>query len=262
MYGPDSDKVFLPASFLKHSVAKYTEAHMLYPLTVRIPSRAAGAKTVYCGVRDFDSEEGRIGLPTGLLEQLPMASDGAVVTVEYVVLAKGMRATFKAFHSDKRKQSGCDNLRDYLKINVYVGIIADAADAVSSVSAGFKGSISVLASQDELEIDTVSANGSTNNEDTLLCSNCNAGILKGNFEIHRLVCERHNYRYKGCKSVLRLNGDEARNHWHCDLCHIPDKLGDEGKHVHLFHTPCKCTFDNGELEFDSVAEFVKHRRTD
>ncbi|KAJ2558048.1 hypothetical protein EV175_000988 [Coemansia sp. RSA 1933] len=422
-YGPDSDKVFLPASFLKHLVAKYTEAHMPYPLTVRIPSRAPGAKTVYCGVRDFDSEEGRIGLPTSLLEQLPTASDNAVVTVEHVVLEKGTQATFKVLHSDDRKQSGGGDLRNYLErhltkhltvlfvgeiirlrvpgwneplmfeitwldgqnavdiidtdltvdiiddkdqsiiggnsktesggnlaidavpldieiapgttrvftlhipamtsaanvllecqpggsdaslvasrlvhdvseidndwsdysapsnmrkelhisrthsqlrstdgaVNIYVGIIADAADAAPSVSAGFKGSISVLSSQDEPEIDTVSGNGSTHNEDALLCSNCNAGISKGNFEMHRLVCERHNYRCEGCNSVLRRNSDEARNHWHCDLCHIPGSLGDEEKHVRLFHTPCKCTCDNGELEFDSAAELVKHRRTD
>ncbi|KAJ1795948.1 hypothetical protein LPJ59_004044 [Coemansia sp. RSA 2399] len=138
--------------------------------------------------------------------------------------------------------------------NIYVGVIADRAS-----STGFRGTISATSSRNE---QPTGAEKSTPEDSTRICPNCKTDVPKGNYDMHTLFCERHNYRCDGCGSVLKRNSDEAKSHWHCDLCHAPGVLGDETKHARLFHTPCTCTCEGDEREYGSISELAEHRRSD
>uniref|UniRef100_A0A0N5CGG6 Ubiquitin fusion degradation protein 1 homolog n=1 Tax=Strongyloides papillosus TaxID=174720 RepID=A0A0N5CGG6_STREA len=80
-----SGKIFLPASALDQLMRSNIE----YPMMFKISNKETGVFT-HCGVMEFTAEEGKIYLPTWMMQQLSL-SIGQIISIKYTSLP---RATY------------------------------------------------------------------------------------------------------------------------------------------------------------------------
>ncbi|KAJ2747344.1 hypothetical protein GGI20_000595 [Coemansia sp. BCRC 34301] len=103
--------------------------------------------------------------------------------------------------------------------------------------------------------------GLSSENDMQVCANCGSSVPTARFDMHRIVCERHNIKCAHCDSIFKRGSDDAKRHWHCKLCNASGDVDDRVKHLHFFHTPASCTCDPALSAFASVVELAEHRRT-
>ncbi|KAJ1853109.1 hypothetical protein LPJ73_002709, partial [Coemansia sp. RSA 2703] len=107
-----TDKVTLPASFLASflDTLNLDYENMPSPLILRVKQQglskagASDSQAIYCGVREFSGDEGIIGIPDWLLEELQVQDEDAVV-VETVKLEKGQFAQLQLVEDRETPQN-------------------------------------------------------------------------------------------------------------------------------------------------------------
>ncbi|KAJ2778904.1 hypothetical protein H4R18_004332 [Coemansia javaensis] len=93
-----------------------------------------------------------------------------------------------------------------------------------------------------------------------LCTNCGSSVPAARFEMHQVVCERHNTKCPRCPRVFKRGSAELERHWHCEACGAAGEQGDRDKHDYFYHTPRACSCDASHSHA-SLAELAEHRRT-
>jgi hypothetical protein len=87
---PESDKVILPFSLLNELSS---DSRVVYPLLFELLCESSGRRT-HCGVLEFSSNEGEIGLPLKVMTCL-QTNIGGKVRLRYKVLPKGTAVSLK-----------------------------------------------------------------------------------------------------------------------------------------------------------------------
>ncbi|KAJ2866599.1 hypothetical protein GGH94_001406 [Coemansia aciculifera] len=158
-------------------------------------------------------------------------------------------------HKQKRLRISHDQLLPQGSNAVHVSVVGFTTLCQAKISIDLDG-----AQNDDVKVETKSL--SLPNEDDLrLCANCGSSVPAARFDMHRIVCERHNVKCTRCDSIFKRGSDEAKRHWHCELCNVSGDIDDSDKHLHFFHTPVSCTCDTERSAFASIVELAEHRRT-
>ncbi|KAJ2333259.1 hypothetical protein GGI00_002415, partial [Coemansia sp. RSA 2681] len=159
-------------------------------------------------------------------------------------------------HRQKRLHITRDQVLPQGSNTVHVSVVGFTALCQASISVEFD------STTEEKVDDARTSSLSPPSEDGMrMCANCGSSVPAARFDMHRIVCERHNIKCAHCDSIFKRGSDEAERHWHCALCSASGDIDDSAKHLHFFHTPASCTCDPELPAFASLVELAEHRRT-
>jgi len=104
------DKVLLPASCLQELSSRHIQYPMMFRIRTNINNPAL-ARTSHCSVLEFDAEEGRVYMPTWMMDNLNI-EQGSLVELTNTTLRKG---TFVQFQPHRTKFTEIKNPRAVLE---------------------------------------------------------------------------------------------------------------------------------------------------
>ncbi|KAJ2733238.1 hypothetical protein IW152_003237 [Coemansia sp. BCRC 34962] len=167
--------------------------------------------------------------------------------------------TWLDFSAPSRKQKRLRISRDQLlplgSSAVHVSVVGFTTVCRASISVEPDSTL-----EDKVEVE-IKPSSPVSEDGLRLCVNCGSNVPTARFDMHRIVCERHNVKCTRCTSIFKRGSDEAERHWHCELCNASGDTGDSAKHLYFFHTPASCTCGTKHSPFASIAELAEHRRT-
>ncbi|KAJ2016064.1 hypothetical protein GGI06_003176 [Coemansia sp. S85] len=158
-------------------------------------------------------------------------------------------------HKQKRLRISRDELLPQGSNTVHISVVGFTALCQASISVELDSTL-----EDKVEAET-ELSSSPSKDGMRLCANCGSSVPTARFDMHRIVCERHNVKCTCCTSIFKRGSDEAERHWHCELCNASGDTDDSAKHFYFFHTAASCTCDIELSAFASIAELAEHRRT-
>ncbi|KAJ2105392.1 hypothetical protein IW146_008243 [Coemansia sp. RSA 922] len=158
-------------------------------------------------------------------------------------------------HKQKKLRISREQLLPQGSNAVHVSVVGFTALCQANISLELDGE-----QKDSANVETKSPS-LPNDDDFRLCANCGSSVPTARFDMHRIVCERHNVKCTRCDSIFKRGSDEAERHWHCELCNISGDIDDSAKHLHFFHTPASCACGTDRSAFASIVELAEHRRT-
>ncbi|KAJ2907816.1 hypothetical protein GGI21_003509 [Coemansia aciculifera] len=187
------------------------------------------------------------------------SGDASLVASSLVQNASLVDNTWFDFSAPSHKQKRISITRDQLlpqgSDTVHLSIVGYTASCQARVSIEFD-----RVRKDSIGNGTRSFSGP--DEDGMrLCANCGSSVPIARFDMHRVVCERHNIKCAHCDSIFKRGSEEAERHWHCEMCGVSGDIDDRAKHLHFFHTPTNCNCDPELPTFASIVELAEHRRT-
>ncbi|PKI54366.1 hypothetical protein CRG98_025252 [Punica granatum] len=170
------------------------------------------ARTTHSGVLEFTADEGSVGLPPHVWNNL-FGADSHAASANRLVEDKNLTAGTYSI--------GVYGFKGTTRFRISVAVEDNIKRTVGQQAASSSSSI-------EIEMDTVE------------CRNCKRYIPSRTIALHEAYCSRHNIvcQHAGCGIVLRI--EEAKDHVHCEKCGQAFHRGEMEKHMKVFHEPLSC----------------------